>query len=82
MECQYVIENNGKETKQPQKHDLLIRSKLNSIDKMISKALIDCVISHKGFTLVVNEKSNYVTMNNGIRTKVLKTTTKKLKSQT
>ena len=56
MECQHVIENNGKETKQPQKHDLLTRSKLNSIDKMISKALIDCVISHKGFMLVVNKK--------------------------
>ena len=34
------------------------RSKLNSIESKISKALIDNEISHEDFTTILNEKQN------------------------
>ena len=36
-----------------------VRSKLNSMESAISKALIDNEISNEDFTTVVNEKRNY-----------------------
>ena len=35
------------------------RSKLNSIEMLISQALIDSEISHEGYTTVINEKEKY-----------------------
>ena len=34
------------------------RSKLNSIEMLISQALIDSEISHEGYITVINEKRN------------------------
>ena len=38
---------------------LLAKSKLNSIEKLISKALNDMDISHEEFTTILNEKDKY-----------------------
>ena len=38
---------------------MLARSKLNSIEKIISKAFIDNKISHENFTTIFNEEKNY-----------------------
>ena len=37
---------------------MLARSKLNSIESKISKALMDNEISHEGFETIINEKKN------------------------
>ena len=39
---------------------LLARRKLNSIEKVISKALADSNISHDEFNLVIKEKQNCI----------------------
>ena len=44
------------------KHDnilMLAKSKLTSIEILISKALNDMDISHEGFTIILNEKDKY-----------------------
>ena len=44
------------------KHDkilMLAKSKLNSIETLISQALIDMEISHEEFTTILNEKDKY-----------------------
>ena len=46
---------------------MLARSKLNSIEGIISKALIDNEISHEGFTTIFNEESNYHELKESIR---------------
>ena len=38
---------------------MLARSKLNSIESKISKALIDNEISHEDFETIINEEKNY-----------------------
>ena len=38
------------------KIDLFTKNKLDSIEKVISKALIDFNISHEEFTLIINEE--------------------------
>ena len=50
-------------TKKQKKHDkiaLLAKSKLNSIELLISKALIDSVISHDAFVLINNVLKEYI----------------------
>ena len=49
-------EKNGKEKKQENS------SKLNSVEKIISKALIDSGIGHKEFTLIINEEKGYISL--------------------
>lgn len=44
--------------KQSREIILLARRKLNSIEKVISKALADSNISHDEFNLVIKEKQN------------------------
>ena len=44
-------------------------SKLNSIEKIISRAPADAEISHEEFTLVSNETENYRRLKDSIRTK-------------
>ena len=38
---------------------MLARSKLNSIESKISKALMDNEISHEDFTTILNEEKKY-----------------------
>ena len=56
--------------KKKKKHDkivLLAKSKLNSIEVLISKALIDSVISHDEFVLINNVLKEYDEMKNDIK---------------
>ena len=46
---------------------LLARSKLNSTEKIISKALLDNEISHEDFTAIINEEKNYQELKEIIR---------------
>ena len=53
------------------KHDkilVLAKSKLNSIDILLSQALIDMEISHDKFITILYEKDKYEKMKEGIRT--------------
>ena len=38
---------------------ILARSKLNSIEKLVSQALLDLEISHEEFKAIINEEENY-----------------------
>ena len=38
---------------------MLAKSKLNSIESLMSQALIDLDISHEEFKMIVNEKEKY-----------------------
>ena len=52
------------------KHDeilMLAKTKLNSIDTLISQALIDMVISHEEFITILNEKDKYEKMKDNLR---------------
>ena len=56
--------------KKKKKHDkivLLAKSKLNSIEVLISKALIDSVISHDEFVLINNVLKEYNEMKDEIK---------------
>ena len=47
------------------KHDkilMLAKSKLNSIETLVSQALIDMEISHKEFNAIIREKQKYERM--------------------
>ena len=46
---------------------MLAKSKLNSIETLMSQALIDLDISHKEFKSIVNEKEKYEKMKESIR---------------
>ena len=48
---------------------MLAKSKLNSIESLISEALIDLDISHEEFKKIVNEKEKYDQMKESIRNK-------------
>ena len=45
------------------------KSKLNSIDKLISQALIDMDISHEEFIKILKEKDRYEMMKDNLRNK-------------
>ena len=47
---------------------MLAKSKLNSIETLMSQALIDLDISHKEFKTMVNEKERYEQIKESIRT--------------
>ena len=52
------------------KHDkilMLAKSKLNSIETLISQALIDMDISHKEFVTILKEKNKYEKMKDNLR---------------
>ena len=52
------------------KHDkilMLAKSKLNSIETLISQALIDMDISHEKFVTILNEKDKYERMKDNLR---------------
>ena len=46
---------------------MLAKSKLNSIETLMSQALIDLDISHEEFKKIVNEKEKYEQMKESIR---------------
>ena len=48
---------------------MLAKSKLNSIETLMSQALIDLEISHEEFKIIVNEKEKYDQMKESIRNK-------------
>ena len=45
------------------------KSKLNSIDTLVSQALIDMDISHEEFTKILKEKDSYEMMKDNLRNK-------------
>ena len=58
--------------KKKKKHDeilMLAKSKLHSIDTLISQALIDMDISHQEFITILKEKDRYEMMNGNLRNK-------------
>ena len=58
--------------KKKKKHDkilMLAKSKLNSIETLISQALIDMEISHEEFITVLKEKDKYEKMKDNLRNK-------------
>ena len=46
---------------------MLAKSKLNSIDTLISQALIDTDISHEEFITILKEKDGYEMMTDNLR---------------
>ena len=48
---------------------MLAKSKLNSIDTLISQALIDMDISHKEFITILKEKDRYEMMKKNLKMK-------------
>ena len=46
---------------------MLAKSKLNSIETLISQALIDMDISHEEIVTIVNEKDKYENMKDNLR---------------
>ena len=56
-----------KKTKKHNKLVILAKSKLNSIETLMSQALIDLDISHEEFKTIINEKEKYEQMKEGIR---------------
>ena len=48
---------------------MLAKSKLNSIETLISQALIDMEISHEEFVTIFKEKDKYMKMKENIRDK-------------
>ena len=58
--------------KKEKKHDkilMLAKSKLNSINTLISQALIDMDISHEEFITILKEKDRYEMMKDNLRNK-------------
>ena len=47
---------NNKKKKKRHKNVMLQRSKLNGIESIISKALIDSEICHKAYAIIINEE--------------------------
>ena len=45
---------------------MLAKSKLNSVETLISQALIDMEISHEEFITILNEKDKYEKMKNNL----------------
>ena len=48
---------------------MLAKKKLNSIETLMSQALIDLDINHEEFKRIVSEKENYEQMKQSIRNK-------------
>ena len=65
----YFSESNGEEKNKHKKIAILARSKLNSIEEIIPKLLIDFDSSHEKFILVINEEQNWFRFLESIRAK-------------
>ena len=64
-----TIKRNKKKKKKHSKIIMLAKSKLNSIESLMSQALIDLDISHDEFKAIVNEKKKYDPVKESIRNK-------------
>ena len=62
-----LLKETGKKKKKHCKICMLAKSKLNSIESLMSPALLD--FSHEEFKIIVNEKEKYDQMNESIRNK-------------
>ena len=56
-----------KKKKKPEKIPILAKSKLNSIETLISQALIDIDISHEEFVTILKEKDKYEKMKENLK---------------
>ena len=66
---QKLLKETRKKKKKHSKIIILAKSKLNSIETLMSQALIDLDISHEEFKTIVNEKEKYDQMKENIRNK-------------
>ena len=64
-----LLKENRKKKKKHSKIIMLAKSKLNSIESLMSQALIDLDISHEDFKTIVNEKEKYDQMKQRVRNK-------------
>ena len=64
-----LLKETRKKKKKHSKINMLAKSKLNSIESLMSQALIDLDISHEEFKTIVNEKDKYDQMTESIRNK-------------
>ena len=64
-----LLKETRKKKKKHSKIIMLAKSKLNSIESLMSQALIDLDISHEEFETIVNEKEKYDQMKESIRNK-------------
>ena len=64
-----VLKETRKKKKKHSKIIMFAKSKLNSIETLMSQALIDLEISHKEFKTIANEKEKYDQMKESIRNK-------------
>ena len=48
---------------------MLVKSKLNSIETLVSQALIDMELSHEEFITILKEKNKYEKMKDNLRSK-------------
>ena len=48
---------------------MLAKSKFNSIETLVSQALIDMAISHEEFTTILKERDTYGKMKDNLRSK-------------
>ena len=58
--------------KKKEKHDkilMLAKSKLNSIETLVSQALIDVETSHEEFITILNKKDKYEKIKDNLRSK-------------
>ena len=62
-----ITKHNKKRNKKDDKIFMLAKSKLNSIETLISQALIDMEISHKEFVTILKEKDKYEKMKENLR---------------
>ena len=62
-----MIEYNKKKKKKQDKILMLAKSKLNSIETLITQALIDIEISHEEFITILNKKDKYEKMKQHLR---------------
>ena len=66
-EKNFFFERNKNKKKKHSKIIMLAKSKLNSIETLMSQALIDLDISHEELKTIVNEKEKYEKMTESIR---------------
>ena len=64
-----LLKETRKKKKKHSKIIMLAKNKLNSIETLMSQALIDLEISHEEFKTIVNEKEKYDQLKESIRNK-------------
>ena len=75
-----MLSTTRKKKKMHDKILMLSKSKLNSIETLISQALIDMETSHEEFITILKEKDKYKTMKDNLRSENEKNQIMKLSS--